>query len=329
MDPGDLEYNRRGLLGPGQRARLEALIDSYGMVRFGLGPAANMGRGFIAQMRQALEDGRVMASIGEVRMDHPAFRVGMGAQRHDDDPTRYGPAYFATIDGGGTFQLAHWLNLLPGRYQFYVAAWAGFVVGAWPLPPFEHEQTFFMALCEAQDLTLEALAENRRGWMTEAQQRALKPGKDTSWRDIFLSYAFIALVACLPVGQLAGFVRVKGGGQLLAVLGCGSMLLIFVAWTYVLVTEPGSNKARRLDIEDGRAEMIEGLLRKNFSRFRLLVYRDIEIGSRTFHVASRPRLYITLLHGFVYRAYFAPRSGWLLAIELLPQEDARNRTLPK
>ncbi len=329
MDPGDLEHNRRGLLGPGQRAGLEALIASYGRARFALGPGADMARGLIAQMRQALEDGRVMASTGAVNMDHPAFRVGLGAKRHDEDPTKYGPAYFATIDGGGTFQLAHWLNLLPGRYEFYVAAWAGFVVGASPLPPFEHAQTFFVALCEAQNLTAETLAENRRGWMTEAQQRALKPGKATSWRDIFFSYALMALAASLPVGQLLGFIRMKNGGQFLAWLGCGMLLFGFVVWTYLLVMAPGIDRAKLLDVEEGRVVTIEGLLRKNFSWLRQLIFRDIEIGSRTFHLADRHRLYITLLHGFAYRAYFAPRSGQLLAIELMPQEDARGRAVPR
>ncbi|MFS8065002.1 MAG: hypothetical protein ACMG6S_01395 [Byssovorax sp.] len=321
MAPGDLEYNRRGLLGPGQRAQLEALIASYGKLRFGLGPAADTGREFVAQMRQALQDGRVMASTGAVKMDHPAFRVGLGAQRHDNDPGKYGPAYVATIDGGGTFQLAHWVNLLPGRYEFYVAAWAGFVVGASPLPPFEHAQTFFVALCDAQNITAETLAENRRGWMTEAQKRALKPGKGTSWKDIFTPYAVMALFASLPVAQLLGFIRMRKEGAHVAWLLCGSIFLIFVAWTYALVTEPGRDKAKLLDTEEGRVATIEGLLCKNFSPLRQLMYRDIEIGSRTFHLADRLRLYITLLHGFNYRAYFAPRSGQLLAIELLPQEE--------
>jgi hypothetical protein len=321
VDPGDLEYNRRGVLGPGQRARLEALIASYGVVRFALGPAADMARAFVAQVRQSLEDGRVMASTGEVGIDHPAFSAGLGTRRIYADPSNYGSAYVAVTDDGGSFKLAHWLNLLPGRYQLYVAAWAGFVVGASPLPPFEHAQSFFVALCAAQRLTAETLAENRRGLMTEAQQRALKPSKDLSWGEIFLSYALFALAASLPIGEILGFVHMKNGGEFLAWLACVPLLFFFVAWTCMLVMGPRRNKAKLLDIQEGRVATIDGLLRKNFSETRHFVSRDIEIGPRAFDTSGRPRLYVALVHGFAYRAYFAPRSGQLLSIEFLPQEE--------
>ena len=59
MYPGDLEYNRRGVLGPGQRARLQALNASYGSLGSALAA--------VEQVRQDLEEGRVIATTGEVR----------------------------------------------------------------------------------------------------------------------------------------------------------------------------------------------------------------------------------------------------------------------
>jgi hypothetical protein len=45
------------------------------------------------------------------------------------------------------------------------------------------------------------------------------------------------------------------------------------------------------------------------------------IGPLDFDISKRSRFYATLIPGFVYRAYFTPRSEELLAIELLPQES--------
>ena len=179
MDPGDLEHNRRGTLGPGQRARIEALMASYGPVRFAFGAAADAGRALVKQLRQSLDDGRVVAATGEVGMDLAAFRAGVAERRVFDLPGNFASAYVAALDGGGRAVLASWLNLLPGRYAIYRATPVGLVVGVEPLPTPDHALRFFRLLCAAQGLTAETLTENRRGRATPAQRIALALADET------------------------------------------------------------------------------------------------------------------------------------------------------
>lgn len=329
MDAGDLEYNRRGLLGPGQRARLQAGSDQFNKwspFGPGVGPGADMVREFQEQVRQAIEDGRVTSFMAEVRINRPAFSGGgSSAPRTYADPRNYESAYSTMIDGGGSCRLAPWLNLLPGRYQIFVAPRAGFVVGASPLPPLQHALTFFVALCAAQNISAETLAENRRGRMTEAQQRGLKPGKTTPWIYIVLAYGLGALSVWWLVDQLVESIHMKGPMResriVMVLILCAFLVVIFFAGTLALMMEPGELKARMLDIREGRVEMIEGPLGKAFSGDRHSVSRDIKVGPLDFDITKRPSFFDTLIPGFVYRAYFTPRSKQLLAIELLSHES--------
>jgi hypothetical protein len=245
VDPGDLEHNRRGLLGPGQRAQIEAHLALYDFrLRLAIRLSNDSSHVFLTQLRQSLADGRVVAATGEVGMDLPAFRAGIAEQRLYDLPGNFEPAYFAALDEGGHAKLASWLDVLPGRYAIYRAMPVGVVVGVERLAPPDHAQRLF-------------------GIGTMVSQRRLRV-------------------------------------------------------------------ATRLDVEEGRIEAVDGPLVKSSYVIRgNSVSRRLEIGHRTFDINDRAELYAVLIPGFVYRAYFAPRSGQLLAIELLPQEDARGRAVPR
>lgn len=133
MDPTDLEHNRRGLLGPGQRARLEALSASHRSIGT-FGREVDAYHAYHARLRTALQDGRVMASAGRVGVDlrelHSGTAAGIKSGLAGNDLS----AYCAALDGGGNVKLAEWLVILPGRYELYTVAWVGLVAGAPPCP---------------------------------------------------------------------------------------------------------------------------------------------------------------------------------------------------
>lgn len=319
MDPGDLEYNRRGLLGPGQRARLEALCASYGSVSisFALGPAADTARAFHAQLCRELQDGRVMASTGKVESDFRAFHSGMAEGRKYDLPGNHESIYCAALDEGGNVKVAHWLDLLPGRYELYVATWAGLVVGASPLQPFDHTRSFFRALCEAQGLAAETLEENRRGRMTDAQQSALRSADDAPLGYGCAFFAFGTLLACGQLGRFFGLLW----GRKDSTLSIVATLFVIVCGVIALVHDLRHRRAMRRNAEEGRVAMTDGPLRKRFSiGSKGSVSRKLEIGAHTFDITDRAELYATLIPGFAYRVYFLPGFDKLLVIELLPQE---------
>ncbi len=323
MDPGDLEYNRRGVLGPGQRARLEALIASYGVVRFALGSAADTGRAFAAQLRRALQDGRVLAATGKVGIELRAFHAGMAAGQKYDLPGNHESLYCAALDGGGNVKLAHWLDLLPGRYELYVVAAVGLVVGASPLPPFDHAQTFFGSLCAVQGLAAEVLAENRRGRMTEAQQSALRSADDAPLGYGWAPFTLAALIGVVHAGRFFGFLSSRKELPLSSAGAAVATVFLIACGIAALVHDRRGHAATRLDAKEGRIATFDGHLQKRLITGRSSVTRKLEIGSHTFDITERAELYVTLIPGFVYRAYLAPRSEKLIAIELLPQ----NRTL--
>jgi hypothetical protein len=318
VDAGDLEHNRRGLLGPGQRARLEALIASYGLqLRVAMSLVNDPSQEFLRQLHQSLKDGRVVAATGEVGMDLPAFRAGTAERRVYDLPGNFESAYLAALDGGGNAKLASWINVLPGRYAVYRAVPVGFVVGVEHLAPPDHAQRFFRLLCAAQRLAAETLVENRRGRMAEAQKMALRSAdQGSTWIRFLLLGALCAFFAA------GGFLDLlpKGKVGTLETLGAAALALLFiVSGIGSLVSRQRLGAATRLDMEEGRIEAVDGPLQKSISATRhQAVSRKLEIGPRTFNITDRAELYAVLVPGFVYRAYLAPRSGQLLAIELAP-----------
>jgi len=321
--PADLEYNRRGVLGPGQRARLKALIASYGSFTFGFSPAEDMMRALTAQLNQSLKDGRVMAATGEVGIDLRAFHAGMVEGEKYDLPGNHESLYCAALDGGGKVKLAQWLDLLPGRYELYVAAQVGFVVGASPLPPFEHAQTFFGSLCAAQGLAAEVLAENRRGRMTESQQSALRSADDAPLGYGCCLFILAAIVGLVPAGRFFGFLWGRKYSTLSIVGAAVGTVFLIVCGIAALVHDRRRRAATLLDAKEGRIATFDGPLQKRLVTGRNSVTRKLQIGAHTFDITERAELYVTLIPGFVYRAYLAPRSEKLIAIELLSQ----NKTL--
>lgn len=307
------------MLGPGQRARLEALIASYGTVRFALGSAADTARAFVAQMRRSLEDGRVMASTGEVGIDLRTFHAGMVEGLKHDLPGNHESLYGAALDGGGNVKLAHWLDLLPGRYELYVAAAVGLVVGASPLPPFDHAQTFFGSLCAAQGLAAEVLAENRRGRMTEAQQSALRSADNAPLGYGCTPFTLAALIGFVQAGRSFGFLSSRKELPLSPAGAAVATVLLIACGIAALVHDRRGHAATLRDAKEGRIATFDGPLQKRLIIGRNSVTRKLEIGSHTFDITERAELYVTLISGFVYRAYLAPRSEKLIAIELLPQ----------
>jgi hypothetical protein len=315
VDPTDLANNRRGVLGPGQREQLQALSDSYGAVGHALGSAADTDRAFLAQLRRSLDDGRVLAATGEVGIDLPAFRAGTADRRIFDLPGNFESAYSALLDGKGIVKLAPWVHVLPGRYELYTIAPAGLVVGASPLPPLDHAQRFFGVLCSAQGLAADTLAQNRGGRMTEAQRVKLRSAVEGPiW---IASLVLCALCAFSAAGRFLGILSSRTDGLAISLASIALALIFLVFGISSLVSRRRLLAATKLDLQEGRVTAFDGLLRKRISVIRQnTVSRQLDIGPRTFDITDRAELYAALIPGLVYRAYVAPRSGHLVAVEL-------------
>ncbi len=108
-----------------------------------------------------------------------------------------------------------------------------------------------------------------------------------------------------PILELSGLVHFKKANAPLAVMACVVISLAFVIGTWALVGDRRFAREKVLDIEEGHVATIDGLLSWAYVASHRFVSREIKVGSRNFDLTWRPRLHVTLIPGFTYRAYVA------------------------
>jgi hypothetical protein len=309
MEAEELAWNRRGQLGPGQRRKIEA--------QFGAWLARPEHDGW----RRDLADGRVVAFEGEVVFDFQAIRDKRSAEM--PQPGRLEPAqtaYFAAAPGQAPALLAPWLGLPPGPYRLYLAPHARAVVGAEPMASPDVYHTNLQAILRgAQNLTEATLAANRSGRMSAEQSAALaaRRGSHAGFASMLGCAGVFFLLLAIGGALLDGLSGPSSAGRAarwpapLAVAG-GAFALAVVA----AVHRRFARAAEAGDAREGRAVIVEGPCTKQLVVHRHgRIKRSLQVGGHSFDVSHQGELFAAIVEGSIYRAYAAPRSGRLLAIE--------------
>lgn len=328
MNLVDLDHNRRGLLGPGQRKTLEEYATLMHRASWGLGMAADEAQRLSAAAKNDLAEGRVVAFDGDVVFDPRKILEAMGPERvvegkgHALLPACL-TAYVGCVPGHAPRQFMTGRGVWPGPYRLYVAPRTNFVAGVEARTMSrEYAQRMYHVLLATQRLTEATLAENRRGRMTEAQRQALAAAPKS---HVATSMAILAL--CTGAGAYAVISNALAKGKSVWRFEAVTLVLftvVFLAllpWMIVLQRKMGAGT--KADAAEGRLELRQGVIRKSHSLVRLTVHFTLYMDKEEFDVSQSPELFAAVIEGHMYRAWVAPRSGRLVALEIVEQTDTR------
>lgn len=314
---GDLEHNRRGQLGPEQRQRLAAYVETLPSSTVAMIPVSTELSQFVQASKEDLAEGRVLAVEGEVSFDPREI----SAVQADSPQTGNGyrllaacqSAYKIHLEGRAPGVFLPQFGLWPGRYRLYLTPRSNLVVGA-EAPSSTHEQAAQL-LTQAQGLTDEALASNRQGRMTEAQRQALKQNQEAPFAVlvafgalIFGGSAYFQISRALEKGR-----SIFSAEPLLTSL---TAVALVIAIPLVHLAQRKKNAQRKADVEDGRSVPCEGIGQKRHFLSRGSLKLSLSLGRQDFDISERPVFFAAVVEGYRYRAWVAPRSGHLLSLEL-------------
>lgn len=315
MDRTDLESNRRGLLGPGQRRRLEETLHS--MEKLGK-------HSFLGTYKQDLADGQVIAVDGEVGFDASEIANATADTYYAGRPHRIVTAclsaYTGRTNGQPPLNLSLDALVLPGPYRLYIAPATKLVVGteASSSNAYEYGRRMQRILLDVQQMTEATIAENRRGRMTKAQQQTL-----ASKPKSFVGYAF-AIIAVILAGATYmqvthALAKSKSLIQFPIVTTALMTLLFLVFLPSMWVEQRKSGPDTQADADEGRLISHESAVRKKLAIRRNSVQLALILGEHECDVSEKPALFAAVVEGHTYRAWVAPRSGHLIALEFVEQ----------
>lgn len=301
-------------LNPEQRRRLENALQW-------LNPLHTSA--FVEACKADLERGHVFIIDGEVIFDaHKIIDVttnrtyGSHGQRllaacHE--------AYSARVPGRGPMALAPGLSLLPGRYRLQVAPRTNLVLGAEELVgSHEYHQQMQRVLLNAQRITEETLRENRRGLMTDAQRQTLRAAPKS-----YMAFAFAILALICGLSTYTSIAAALRKNQSLwsvnNALGASLTLFFLALLPSALIEQRKRGTYTQADADEGRLEARDGIARKNHTMHRSLISFTVTLGTVEFDVTDKPEVFAAMVEGHTYRAWVAPRSGHLIALEFVEQ----------
>jgi hypothetical protein len=236
---------------------------------------------FMILSRDEIENGRIESVVGKVAW--------------------VGGRYRAISDARKLKVLRYQVALPPpGDYRFYCLPRSGLVIMAEELGLVSawHTQGLLLdALARANHFSMEDLESNRAGSLTGRQEVRL------------FGYAMMLIVLvllCVGITFFAIRSRLLGEGTVLFALltVIGLFLFLRIGWSVINIF---------VDIWNGSAEQVDGLVTRHVHRSRNTRYYTYQINGFKFHVSKSA--YNALIEGRNYRVYFAPRSKRLVAIE--------------
>jgi hypothetical protein len=323
MDGEDLVYNRRGAIGPAQRKALAETAKSYGAARYALGAAADEARAWLDTIEKDLADGRVEAFDGELVFQRKNIVDVMSEEPEWSPPavrrtrllTACLSAYAAVTNGRAPASLGVGVNPLPGRNRFYVLGRANIVVGfEMSSGGGELGQRLQAILLEVQGISEDALATNRRGMMTEAQKAAMQRAS-----NVLYAYTTAVLVILLGAFSCWRITSAMESGKSLfdfPTIASTLLALAFALWLpFAIRDQRKSNTGGKADAAEGRVEARVGVISKSYQVHEQSLTLRLRMGEHDFDVSNRPALFAAVVEGHAYRAYVAPRSGRLVALE--------------
>jgi hypothetical protein len=229
-----------------------------------------------------------------------------------------GQNYIAEVEGR-RLKPAGRLNLLPGNYRFFYLPRAGWLLSAERLATGEQQTLPDLRniLAHANGSSLEAIADNRRGRLADAQVRPL-----------LHLVARCFLESLILIGIAAIFASTFPGSH-----GPSTVIILVTSGTIGTLSLYSLLRAIRIiaDIWTKQIAVTEGLVRKTFREHMSRTWRKhrtyyYQVNNLKFEVSQRG--YNVLIVGLPYRLYYAPRSKRMVGIEPLASADATGRPKP-
>lgn len=303
-------------LEPEQRRRLEAALRSLNS----LGTSA-----FVDTCKADLEKAEVIVLDGEVVFDPRKIAELKADTLLSGQGQRLLAAcmgaYSARIPGREPAGLAPGVAVLPGAYRLHVAPRANLVVDADELVgPNDHAQQMRRILLDAQGITEETLGENRRGRMTEAQRQTLR-----AMPKSYAGYGFAILGLICALATYASVTSALDRNKSLwsapIMMGACLTVLFFAFLPSILVEQRKMGRYTQLDADEGRVVAQGGGARKRHTMHRSLISLKLALGEHEFNMTDKPEVFAAVVEGQTYRAWVAPRSGRLIALEFPHEND--------
>lgn len=323
MERTDLDLNRQGHLGRAQRQTLEEYLRTLSSVGgLAWSPEGAEMTGFVEAIRADLAEARVVAIDGEVVFDP---RKIAAATAPGEMLTGQGQrilaacqsAYVVRTNGRVPVGFAPGAVVWPGPYRLYVAPRTNLVVGADVLATNAHEHARRMhhVLLAAQRLDEATLAENRRGRLTEAQRQTLATAPKSHTAT---AYALLAFVLAIVVAVLITSALTQGKSLLRADIVIASLVTLglLALLPSALVEQRKKGAGTKADAAEGRVELRQGPVHKSHTMYRSLLTLTLRLGEQEFEITERPELFAAVIEGHTYRAWVAPNSGRLMALEI-------------
>ncbi len=280
----DRDMNRRGLLGPGQRAHLATFAPENRVLRFLAGGEA---------LRNDLERGAVRAAQGEVVYG----------------PRRLGGvhgAWFARTFDGAQHDIFMERTPLPGPHVFYIAPTSGRVVGTEGDTP-AHLAYYQAALDQEQALRVDDWPPIRA--LLIPRRLASIVGRPPNTVDALIG-VFVFLVGILVAG-LAPLVWAAGPKNGLVPMVI--MPIAFLVGGYFWGVRPWMRA--RAGLRRGQTRKLEGPVKKRWSGGKSPI-RILQVDGVDVDVTNRGQLYDVVAEGVVHRLYVT-EANVLVAIEVL------------
>lgn len=294
MTDEDLANNRRGLLGPTQRADLAAFANLGGFVARSLG-AGDM----TARVGHDLAQGRVATADGQV-----VWVAGL------PDPHPYG----AVVSGAPSpLRISSRLPLVPGPYRFYYLPGSGLVVGAEaPGAPAHaplqwtpaHREAYARTLAGIFGLPPDALDANRRGQLVEVQRARLAAKARRAVNGVF------ALIAGALVATLVALYAWQLGKAWPVPLLLGGVLVV------AAVVRARAAANLRQDAREGSLGAVDGALARGQRGTRGVIHW-LRVGPEEFILDDALEVWWASVPGTQMRAYAGRRSRELVGLDPL------------
>jgi hypothetical protein len=223
-----------------------------------------------------------------------------------------GQNYIAEVEGR-RLKPAGRLNLLPGNYQLFYLPRAGWLLSAERLAAGEQQTSPDLRniLAHANDSSLEAIVDNRRGRLADDQVRPLLR---LMLRHSLESLALIGIALIFAMRFVSEKYELVNPVIVRITLGAIGALALYALLRVVRIIA---------DIRARQVIAVEGLVQKTFRmtrRWPVRTWYYYQINVLKFEVSRRS--YNALIAGLAYRLYYVPRSKTMVGIEPLSSQDS-------
>ncbi len=198
------------------------------------------------------------------------------------------------------------IDVLPGRYQFYLLPGSRYLLSADPLDTPEMSRAALTdVLGRVFKFTPDDLAANREG--------RIAPAQATRFRSSAIQTGLLAAVFLAILVGAAVLAVTFPSAWYLAAFGMWFLICLFVLPSMIHYS------IDRLRESHDQVAMVQGPGEKTFRSRRAAVIKSYLINDQRFDVSGHA--YNAMVDGEMYRVYYTPRTKTILSIEAIPPDS--------